>query len=443
MKPDKVLFGVLAALILIFSANGDAVGLDGASPIMGLPVDDGFPLWLTEDQYNYLPLTTNQTSGLRYLSSYWSNDESRLFDLMMCVDDAPVGKIQLFNCFAPQYGRPGETGIQFDHRNWAFPPPEIIDFPSNPGNGYDWEGVARLGKSPYLVFVQEGDLNEINLYTARFRDPEAIDIGPIDSPDYPDAMRSDISNPVRLNLPDWNTTFAPLFKNNQGIEGIACSDDRLFLGLESPDEFGERLMGEHSTKLGIYKIDPDDPRDMSRCELLSFQDTADWKSKLGVTIETICGLSALDSHHLLGIDRDNTTLFAITFDDDGNLLSGRAFYLDVPGPAPGPNDNCPPLDHLPKLLKPSLESVAVTQPALNRVTHEIEVRIYLACDPWAPGWALYETDWDCPQYEDRLANLLPALYRYTVPLYILFPDSGIDEFDIYYPVDLPEVELSE
>jgi hypothetical protein len=164
---------------------------------------------------------------------------------------------------------------------------------------------------------------------------------------------------------------------------------------------------------------------MDGCKLLAVHDTSTWASSLGYTVKTITGLDAIDNNHLVGVDRDSMRLFSVEFDDAGHLIGGRAFFLDAPGPAPLPSDGCPPLTGLPRLIMPALESVAVVPGRLDDATGEpAEYRVYLAVDPWAPGWAVAGSEWDCPGYEARLRALLPALYRYTVSADVLLPPSG-------------------
>ncbi|MCK4720032.1 hypothetical protein KAU08_05215, partial [bacterium] len=179
---------------------------------------------------------------------------------------------------------------------------------------------------------------------------------------------------------------------------------------------------QKSTILGIWEFDPDNFANEEDNELLAAIDTADWEPQLGCIIETISGLDAIDSHRLVGIDRDNQMLFALEFSDEYALISGRTFYLDCPGPEPVESDGCDDIDHSPDLIKPSLESVAVVPSSDPSQGDVEEYYIYLTCDPWGPGWGLNEPDWGCDGYEQRLRSLLPALYRYTIPADILFPE---------------------
>jgi hypothetical protein len=305
--------------------------------------------------------------------------------------------------------------LEFTKPDLTLPPPEIAGVPLEPGDSYDWEDIAFHPWSGNIFLMHEGTKKEIALYMGMVTPSDKLpESGAVGKAGLTSLLPGHIVNIKRMNLPGWAQTFDFSSMNNQGIEGIACSKDRLFAGMESPFEFSDRLLHDRSTYLAVWSINPDDPANMDGCKLLSVMDTSEWASKLGCTIETICGLSAIDNNHIVGIDRDNQKLFSITIDDLGKFVSGRAFYLDTPGPAPLPSDDCPDCDGLPKLLKPSLESVTVVPGPVDIEGNIDTYRIYLAVDPWGPGWATTSATWQCPKYEQRLKNLLPALYRYTV-----------------------------
>jgi len=114
----------------------------------------------------------------------------------------------------------------------------------------------------------------------------------------------------------------------------------------------------------------------------------------------------------------------VTFSDTGEFTGGRIFYLDTPGPGPLESDGCEEPVELPRLVKPSLESIALVPSGGTEITSfsvGVDYSIYVAVDPWAPGWALLTDEWRCENYESRLTDLLPAIYRYTVPFEVLFP----------------------
>ncbi|MCX6647341.1 MAG: hypothetical protein NTY09_13430 [bacterium] len=344
-------FSIFTALLVFFTLSTHPVhASDSATPALGLSPDPGFPAWLTEDVDNYIPLTSNQTSGLDWIASGIDPSGYSRHWFIIC-DDAFEGGIHLIS---------------------------VLDVPGRPEIHFH-----RAGKIDFL-------------------------------PGY-------IDNVTTFQPPGWDAAFGQLFTENQGIEGCALSEDRLFLGLESPFDFATRIGNEKSTVLGIWSIDPTDPTNMENCAPLKIIDTSDWEPVLGCKIETISGLDAVDSYHLVGIDRDNQLLFAVEFDENYNLMSGRIFFLDCPGPMPSESDNCTPLDHLPILMKPTLESVAVVPIYAPDSDFICEYQVYLACDPWAPGWVLNEPDWNCDSYEQKLFDLLPAIYRYTVPADVLFP----------------------
>jgi len=403
------------AVMLITPRMG--LGQSGLNPAMGLRVDPGFPIWLGPDPVDYLPLVADQTSGLDWVGSD-TTPSGDLRQWLLLADDIDTGGIHLVNVESTASG----PKIAF-HSELTLPPPEILGLPIAQEHGYDWEAISLHPWSGTVFIAQEGSRDEIGIYLGLVSpgDGDLAD-GAFGRTGSLKALPGHISNLKRLEFPGWDEAFGQYLSDNRGIEGIACTSERLFVGLESPYEFTQRLLGEKSTILAIWKIDPENPANMENCELLEVHDTSEWASSLGYTVETICGLDAIDDTHLVGIDRDNQRLFAVQFTESGLFTGGRLFYLDTPGPAPLPEDDCPPLDHPPVFIKPSLESVAVVP--LNPPTDSsqpVSYHIYLAVDPWGPGWTLADTDWDCPAYEKRLSSLLPALYRYTVDFATLFP----------------------
>jgi len=391
-------------------------------PVMGLSPDPGFPIWLTPDVDNYLPLVASQTSGLGWIASDVADSGCDRCWLIAC-DDAAEGGLHLISLVL------GESGprLVFHRPELTLPPPEIAGFRIAPGEGYDWEAIAIHPWSNTVFLSQEGTRDEIAIYVGQVT-PGGISAreGAYGRAGEAGWLPGHFVNLRPMELPGWDEAFGDLLSDNLGIEGVACSRDRLFLGLESPYEFSTRLTEEKSTVLAIWSIDPENPSDMEACELLAVHDTADWMCSLGRTVETICGLDAIDSTHIVGVDRDNCGIFAVELNLAGEFVGGRFFFLDIPGPAPLPSDGCPEIDHLPRLIKPSLESLAVvpSSPADDEAG-PVAYHLYLAVDPWAAGWTLMENDWYCPAYERRLSMLLPALYRYTVSSEDLLGAGGL------------------
>jgi len=387
------------------------------TPSLALSPDEGFPVWLTPDTENYLPLVAHQTSGLD-----WIGCEDGVTDWLIAIDDIDNGRIHLL-----AIDDDNEIEISFKNNSLTLPPPEISGLNVNSGNGYDFEAIAYHPWSDSIFLSHEGSISEIGIYHGK------VSYRPCDENTGEIVTKSDdtinrpeyISSPILLELPGWDEVFGPYVGDNLGIEGMAVTEDRLFLGLESPFSFTERLLNEKSTIIAIWKIDPENPSDMGSCELLAVHDTSEWKDTYGYTIETVCGLDAIDSNHLIGIDRDSKKLFTSEFDNEGGFIGGRWIYLGTPGPAVLPEDGCEQVGYEPDLLRPSLESVCLVPAEEDPYYPDVPVyHIYVACDPWGPGWAISEPDWECEAYERRLESFLPALYRYTVSMDLLFPTEN-------------------
>ncbi|MFH1676120.1 MAG: hypothetical protein ABIC40_03760, partial [bacterium] len=401
---------VMISAIISFSAVNPAYGQKQQFPALALKPDTGWPIWLTNDPVNYLPLITDQSSGLDWIGSY-EDENGRMHDWLIICDDSSPGSIRLVEITDDN----GLSSLAIRKGELTLPPPGISGLPINPDDGYDWESISLHEWSGSIFLSQEGRREDIGIFAGKIT-PSDIFIKEKMSGSAGEVgfIPGHIVNMKKLALPGWDEVIRGNLSDNMGIEGMDSSSDRLFIGVESPFSFAQRIVSEKSTVLAIWKINPENPADMENCELLKAYDTSEFTSALGFTIETICGLDAIDRNHVVGIDRDNAVLFALIFSDDGEFESGRIFPLYVPGPEPLKEDDCPELEGLPKLLRPSLESVAVV-PVDGENGEIIEYRIYLAVDPWGPGWALLGKDWSCPKYEERLKNLLPALYRYTVP----------------------------
>ncbi len=416
MKKRYAQYPGIILIILLIPLTGS--GQVEINPAIGIAPDPGFPIWLTPDTSDYLPLAADQTSGLDWVATDL-DDYGNPRHWFVMVDDARDGGLHLISLNVSD----DNPEVHFHGANLSLPPPYLSMFPVDPAHGYDLEGISIHPWSGTVFIAQEGYMDETGIYNGK------ISVGDINSGDDAYGRGGDIESlpgylpgPVRLDLPGWNEIFMDLFSDNIGIEGIACTEDRLFLGLESPYSFPERLVSERSTILAIWRIDPENPADMGNCELLAVHDTSDWAPVMGYTIETICGLDAVDNTHLVGVDRDNQRLFSIEFTESGEFADGKYFYLDTPGPAPLADDECPELEGLPRLFKPSLESVAVVPSVRPEFVNELTTYyIYLVVDPWGPGWTLVEQDWDCPSYEKRLTSLLPAIYRYSLTSEMLFP----------------------
>lgn len=418
---DMVIIRYYFFTVLFFSMLLMHQPLNAAGPAVaaiGLAPDPGFPAWLTPDIDNYLPLKTSQTSGLDWIASDIDSSGNPRVWFVMC-DDAFEGGIHLVSIVDVQ----GQPEIHFHRSNLTLPPPDITRIPVEPGHGYDWEGIAIHPWSNTIFLSQEGSLEEIAIYSGSITPGDVV---PTDQPygraGEVDFLPGHIANVRAFDPPGFEATFSHLFYENLGIEGISCSEDRLFMALESPCDFATRIGNEKSTVLGVWQIDPANPLNLDKCSLLKIIDTAEWEATLGCKIETICGLDSIDSRHLIGIDRDNQLLFAVEFTEDYELRTGRIFFLDVPGPAPLEIDGCPELENLPQLMKPSLESVAVVPVYDPNGEMVLEYQVYLAVDPWAPGWTLNEPGWECEEYVQKLYDLLPAVYRYTIPADMLFTD---------------------
>ncbi len=411
-------FSALMLVVALWACGGPVSGQIGPAPAVGISPDDGFPIWLTPDVEDYLPLRASQTSGLDWVATDTS-ESGNVRHWLLAVDDANEGGIHLLSVESSDSG----PVLGFHHPGLTLAPPDITGLPMSVEEGYDWEAIAYHPWSGTMFLSHEGHANEVAIYAATATPGDVYpSAGAYGRAGEVATLPGHLSDIVRLDLPGWNEVIRPGIGENLGIEGIACTEDRLFLGLESPYEFIDRLSGEKSTILVVYSINAGNPSNMEECELLAVHDTWEWAGTLGCTIETICDLDAMDSTHIVGVDRDHLRLFAVELSEEGEFVNGRVLFPDTPGPAPLESDCCPQLDGLPRLILPTAESVAIVPLGWGEADWQAgDVCVYTAVDPWAPGWALQGDEWRCDSYERRLSALLPALYRYSVSSGVLFP----------------------
>jgi hypothetical protein len=100
------------------------------NPTMGLPPDPGFPIWLTPDVENYMPLVADQTSGLAWVATDSPSGENYR-DWMVAIDDVEKGGIHLISV------SDGTDGLKlgFAKTELTLPPPKISGIPLEQGHG--------------------------------------------------------------------------------------------------------------------------------------------------------------------------------------------------------------------------------------------------------------------------------------------------------------------
>lgn len=294
-------FPIIFLLVIAF-----LVGFNPAEKKM--KPEKGFPVWLKDGSHR-----TDQTSGITFLGYKGSekyflicDDIGDVLHLKLKNEKVSIGKINL-----------GENVKK------ALKHYDKLDF----------EEIVYDRKTNKVFLSIEGNgsnyLEEAGLFELMFKDN--------------DVFKDEIKEIKRVEFPEWKK-LSEHFKPNIAFEGVAVSENRIFLGLEGTT-IGELFLD--STFLYIV--------DKNSLKLIREIPTKELK------IHTICGLYAEDDHKLFGIDRNNRNLFVIRFDETYSVKELKIYPLDL---------------HVPG--KDNLQYVS----ALESITMDNDKYIYTIDDPW-------------------------------------------------------------
>ena len=308
-----------------------------------LKKDPSYPRWLSDGN-----TISDQTSGIAFLkessdgSKYFllADDTGGILHLIISRDTVfsikPVHFSESFRAYVDTFPKADFEEIVYDKKNNQV-------FLSIEGNGAHPERYAGI----YLLTFKDNDVFSDTLEAIK-----KIDISPREE-------------------------FQKYLKNNIGYEGLAVDDNYYYLGLEG---FTNGKLFADSTVLFIA--------DRKSGEIIKQINTGP------VGIHTICGLYSDKNYSLYGVDRNNKSLFHLSFDRDFNIADTAHVKIETSIP------NYSSFDYV-----ASIESI----------TMDAEGNIFLVDDPWKTFFIpsneiLSKLD---SLTVDRFRNFVPVIFKYS------------------------------
>ncbi len=307
-----------------------------------LILQNGFPIWLKDGDKQ-----TDQTSGITYIGN---KGDWRVF--LICDD---IGKIH--RIFLKDKKLRIET-LKFNKR--------VEDYLST-FMKIDFEEIV-YDKSSNQVYVSiEGNginyKNEVGIYKLLFKND--------------DIFNDEIVGIEKIQFPEHQRLIQYTGKNI-GFEGLAISDNRIFLGLE-----GFQIGSLFIDSTLIYVVDKKSKAIIKEISTRSYN------------IHTCCGLYALDDHTIYGIDRNRQNLFRIKFDNNYDVIDLELLNLSNSIPD-----------------RPDLKYVST----IEGITVDDSGFIYTVDDPWKK---YFIPDFGILKQLDKTTrenfnNYVPLLYKYKL-----------------------------
>jgi len=273
-----------------------------------LKPEKGFPIWLKDGSQR-----TDQTSGITFIGF---KGTEKFF--LICDDIGDIYHMKL-----------KENKVKLEKVKLDEKVKKVLKHYDK----WDFEEIVYDTKLNKVYLSVEGNgpnfMDEAGLFELIFKDN--------------DIFQDEIKEIKKIEFPEWKI-LSEHFKPNIAFEGVAVSENRLFLGLEGTS-VGELFLD--STFLYVV--------DKKSLKIIREIHTKNLK------IHTICGLYAKDDFNLLGIDRNNKNLFLLKFDKDYSVLEStiHPLNLHVPGNA-------------------NLQYVS----AIESITMDSENYFYAIDDPW-------------------------------------------------------------
>lgn len=310
--------------------------------IDSLVLIDGFPIWLKDGDHR-----ADQTSGITFIG-----EKNGIKYFLICDD---IGKIH----------RMVLNGLKLKLETIKFD--KAVENFLDSIEKKDFEEIVYDRKTNKVYLSIEGNgpdyKQEVGLYTLKFKND--------------DVYNEEIVKIEKVNFPD-HEEIIKYTSNNVGFEGVAISDNKIFLGFEG-FQIGDLFLD--STM--IYVIDKNSKR------LVKKISTKDLK------IHTICGLYALNDYKIFGIDRNQQNFFEIKFTKDYDIEYSKIVKLDLPVPG-----------------KRELKYVA----AIESITLDNENYVYVIDDPWKKFYVppSYVLDQLKEMDKENFKNFIPLLFKYKL-----------------------------
>ena len=340
---------VLAPLIIIIAFILFTILVNGkVEPI------DGYPLWIMDSSGNH----TDQTSGIYYLGTQGAK---KVF--LTCDDVGKINKLVIDESKTPPEIKIIEISLsnQVEEVFSSFRKKDFEDitFDSKKNEIYiSVEGYAYDKKDPLTYKKYEGVYRlSCNIDALKFDSLLTIN---------------------KLKLPE---TIFEHTQDNVGLEGIALTDNYLFLGLENC----RNELQNFTDSTFLYIVD----RKTYEVKTISTKD---------LKISTICGLFAANDFELYGIDRNARSMFRILFNPDFTVDDIETKEIDL---------QIPNHKDINQILGVAPESITIDE----------QDNIYVTVDPWR--------DFYKPDSQDRkflteeeincFKETIPIIYKFKNP----------------------------
>ena len=315
---------------------------------------DSYPLWIIDSSGNH----TDQTSGIYYLGTH---DAKKVF--LTCDDIGKLNKLIIDESKTP----PSIVIKEISLSN------QVKKIFSN-FRKRDFEGIAFDKKRNKIYLSVEG-------YAYDKKDPttykkyEGVYVLSCNR----DALKFDsLLTIIKLKLP---STIFEYTQDNVGLEGIALTDNYLFLGLENC----RNELQNFTDSTFLYIVD----RKTNEVITISTKD---------LNISTICGLYAVNDFELYGIDRNSRSMFRVLFNLDFMVddIAKKEIDLQIPNHK-----------DINQILGIAPESITLDE----------QNNIYVTVDPWRD---YYKPDSQDRKYlsEEELnyfKETIPIIYKFKNP----------------------------
>jgi len=273
--------------------------------------DNYYPRWLKTDSYR-----TSQTSGITFISE----DESGKDEFILIDDIGNLHRLQILQ----------DTIFNFTPIHFSKEVTDYLEtFPK-----IDFEEITydEFTGEVYISIEGNGDdfIRYNGIYKLEFKSKN---------------IHSNLITGIKKLEINPDQMFIKYVRENIGYEGLAVSRKYLYLGLEGILNETNSFSG--NTLLLVV--------DKSSLKILKDTYTADYN------IVSICGLYAESDSLVWGIDRNNKTLFSLSFDDSLNITEHKLMKL--------------------KTVIPSYNELEYTG-SLESITMNKRKNIFLVDDPW-------------------------------------------------------------
>lgn len=319
----------------------------------------GFPIWMKSPSGLY----SRQTSGLFFIGREGSK---KIF--LSANDNGRIDKIYIDDSFTPP-----QIDVKILHFNVASTAKFFQDFPK-----LDFEDIVYDRITDKILVSIEGNSGLTDNPAQKlvdFKDNEGV---------YEFSFNNTILTCDTLKNVRKITMPPEIYKytnDNLGFEGMAITDNFLFMGLENITD----SVGQFTDSTYLYILD----RKTNDVKTIS-------SKKLG--IRSITALCAQDDYTLYGVDRESKAIFCVKFNPDFSVKDVRSKPFDLPMP-----------------MHPDIYMDKIS--GVEAIALDDEGYIYTNIDPWSDLYKPYFTpkNFLTQEEKDNITKLVPVLYKYKNP----------------------------